>query len=102
MKTVLFVCVHNAARNRMAEALFNEITEKKHFGISAGNQSSKSVNPDMVNGITELGIIISDKKPKRHIRPIVKKEDKVVTMCCGEKVCPSIPKEIQDWEIEGS
>lgn len=52
--------------------------------------------------MTELGINISDKKGKKHIRQIVKKADKVVTMDCGKKVCPTIPKEIQDWQIEGS
>ncbi len=62
----------------------------------------KSVNRDMVKVMTELVINISDKKGKKHIRQIVKKADKVVTMDCGKKVCPTIPKEIQDWQIEGS
>jgi len=45
----------------------------------------------MVKVMTELGINISvsDKKPKKHIRQMVKKADKVVTMGCDEKVCPN-------------
>jgi len=35
MKTVLFVCVHNAARSQMAEAFFNGMTEGRHRGGSA-------------------------------------------------------------------
>ena len=100
MRTVLFVCVHNAARSQMAEALFNEMTRGGHLGISAGSQPSERVNPDAVKVMAELGIDISDKRPKRLTAEMVERADKVIIMGCGEEVCPVVPKEIQDWQLE--
>lgn len=100
MRTVLFVCVHNAARSQMAEAFFNEMTRGGHLGISAGSQPSERVNPDAVKVMAELGIDISDKRPKRLTAEMVERADKVVIMGCGEEVCPVVPKEIQDWQLE--
>jgi len=100
LKTVLFVCVHNAARSQMAEAFFNEMTKGEHLGFSAGSQPSERVNPDVVEVMAELGIDISGKRPKRLSVDMVESADKVVVMGCGEEVCPVVPKEVQDWQIE--
>ena len=100
MRTVLFVCVHNAARSQMAEALFNEMTRGGHLGISTGSQPSERVNPDAVKVMAELGIDISDKRLKRLTAEMVERADKVIIMGCGEEVYPVVPKEIQDWQLE--
>ena len=94
MKTVLFVCVHNAARSQMAETFFNEMTKEEHLGISTGSQPSERVNPDAVEVMAELGIDIGDKKPNMLSAEMVERADVVVVMGCGEEVCPVIPKEI--------
>jgi len=100
LKTVLFVCVHNAARSQMAEAFFNEMTGGEHRGISAGSQPSEHVNPDAVKVMAEAGINISGRKPKRLTSEMVEGADKVVIMGCGEEVCPVVPKEMEDWQLE--
>jgi arsenate reductase len=100
MKTVLFVCVHNAARSQMAEAFFNEMTEGRHRGISAGSQPGDRVNPNAVAAMAELGIDISGAVPKRLTAEMIEEADIVVTMGCGENVCPVVPKEVLDWELE--
>jgi len=100
MKTVLFVCVHNAARSQMAEALFNEIAWGRHRGISAGSQPGDRVNPNAVKVMAELGIDIGGAKPKRLTAEMVEEADIVITMGCGENVCPVVPKEIVDWDLE--
>ena len=84
----------------MAEAFFDEMTRDEHLGISAGSQPSERVNPDAVKVMAELGIDISDKRPKRLTAEMVERADKVVIMGCGEEVCPVVPKEIQDWQLE--
>ena len=84
----------------MAEAFFNKMTAGAHLGISAGSQPSDNVNPNAVKVMAELGIDISEKKPKSLSQEMVEKADKVIIMGCGEDVCPVIPKEIQDWELE--
>ena len=100
MKTVLFVCVHNAARSQMAEAFFNEVTEGSHRGISAGSQPTGEVNPTAVEAMAELGIDIGGARPKRLTAEMIEESDIVATMGCSEGVCPVVPKEVMDWELE--
>jgi arsenate reductase len=100
MKTVLFVCVHNAARSQMAEAFFNEMADGRHVGISAGSQPAERVNPVAVEAMGELGIDISGARPKRLTADMIERADLVVTMGCGENVCPIVPKEVIVWELE--
>ncbi|MDH5792205.1 MAG: arsenate reductase ArsC [Candidatus Bathyarchaeota archaeon] len=100
MKTVLFVCVHNAARSQMAEAFFNVMAGGRHVGISAGSQPAERVNPRAVEAMGELRIDISGARPKRLTADMIERADLVVTMGCGENVCPIVPKEVIVWELE--
>ncbi|MDH5200594.1 MAG: arsenate reductase ArsC [Candidatus Bathyarchaeota archaeon] len=100
MKTVLFVCVHNAARSQMAEAFFNEMAGGRHIGISAGSQPAEGVNPVSVEAMGELGMDVSGARPKRLTADMIERADLVVTMGCGENVCPIVPKEVIEWDLE--
>ena len=100
MKTVLFVCVHNAARSQMAEAFFNEMAGGRHVGISAGSQPAERVNPVAVEAMGELGMDISGARPKRLTADMIERADLVVTMGCGENICPIVPKEVIEWDLE--
>jgi len=100
MKTVLFVCVHNAARSQIAEAFFNEMAGERRIGISAGSQPAERVNPIAVEAMGELGIDISGARPKRLTADMIERADLVVTMGCGENVCSIVPKEVIEWELE--
>jgi protein-tyrosine-phosphatase len=84
----------------MAEAYFNEYTSDRHRGLSAGSQPAESVNPNAVEAMEEVGIDISDVKPKRLTADLVEEADIVITMGCGENVCPIVPKEIIVWDLE--
>ncbi len=84
----------------MAEAFFNEMTEGRHRGISAGSQPAGEVNPRAVEAMAELGIDIRGARPKRLTSEMIEEADIVVTMGCGEDVCPIVPKVVMDWELE--
>jgi arsenate reductase len=99
-KTVLFICVHNAARSQMAEAFFNEMAGGRHIGISAGSQPAEGINPVTVEAMAELGMDISGARPKRLTADMIERADLVVTMGCGENVCPIVPKEVIEWDLE--
>jgi arsenate reductase len=100
MKTVLFICVHNAARSQMAEAFFNEMTGGRHVGMSVGSQPAERVNPKAVEAMSELGIDISGAWPKKLTAEMVEVANLVITMGCGEDVCPIVPKEVLVWKLE--
>jgi len=84
----------------MAEAFFNEFTGGRHRGMSAGSQPAKRVNPNAVKVMAEVGIDISGAKPKRLTADLVEEADIVITMGCGEDVCPIVPKEVIVWDLE--
>ena len=83
MKTVLFVCVGNSGRSQMAEAFFNYLAAGRARAISAGTNPAKSVAPDVVLAMKEVGIDISGNKPKALTEDMLAQADRVVTMGCG-------------------
>ncbi|MCX6648528.1 MAG: arsenate reductase ArsC [Candidatus Bathyarchaeota archaeon] len=100
MVTVLFICVHNAGRSQMSEAIFNSLAGGRHRSISAGSQPSAEVNPLVVQALREIGLDISGNKPKKLTKEMVMRADIAVTMGCGEDACPVVPNELREWKIE--
>src|SRR4030066_649906 len=101
MKTILFVCVHNAGRSQMAEAFFNQMAKGKVKGFSAGTQPADKVNPVVVEAMREVGIDISHQKPKLLTPEMLENVDRVITMGCSvEKACPASFVPTEDWELE--
>ncbi|MGH2743864.1 MAG: low molecular weight phosphatase family protein, partial [Thermoleophilaceae bacterium] len=43
MATVLFVCLHNAGRSQMSQALFERAAGGRHRGLSAGTTPADRV-----------------------------------------------------------
>jgi Protein-tyrosine-phosphatase len=99
MTRVLFVCLHNAGRSQMSEALFTRGAGSRHEARSAGTTPDERVHPEVVEAMNELGIDLSDRKPKRLTREDAEWADVVVTMGCGDQ-CPFIPgKRYLDWDL---
>ncbi|MGD0166419.1 MAG: arsenate reductase ArsC [Gaiellaceae bacterium] len=97
---VLFVCVQNAGRSQMAEALFRLAVQGRHEARSAGTQPAASVHPEVVEAMAELAVDLSDRKPRRLEIADAEWADLVVTMGCGD-ACPVIPgKRYVDWDLE--
>ena len=51
---VLFVCVQNAGRSQMAEALFARAAAGAHTARSAGSPPAAHVHPDVAEVLREL------------------------------------------------
>jgi protein-tyrosine-phosphatase len=103
MKDVLFVCIHNSGRSQMAEAFFNQQTEGKANAVSAGTNPGSNVNPVVVEAMREIGIDISESKPKALTIEMVESVDRMITMGCGadaEGICPSSIIETEDWKLD--
>jgi arsenate reductase len=97
---VLFVCLHNAGRSQMSEALFSRASAGRHEARSAGTEPASRVHPEVVEAMGEIGIDVSERTPRRLQRSDAEWADLVVTMGCGDS-CPYIPgRRYLDWELE--
>jgi arsenate reductase (thioredoxin) len=100
MATVLFVCLHNAGRSQMSQALFERAVGGRHRTLSAGTTPADRVHPEVVEVMAELGIDVSGRTPRLLTRDLAEQADVVVTMGCGDE-CPYIPgKRYLDWDLE--
>jgi protein-tyrosine-phosphatase len=97
---VLFVCVHNAGRSQMAAGLL-KLRSGGRVGVrSAGSEPAESLNPAVVEAMSELGIDISDEFPKLLTDQAVRAADVVITMACGD-ACPIYPgRRYEDWALD--
>ncbi|MGZ4306415.1 MAG: arsenate-mycothiol transferase ArsC [Solirubrobacteraceae bacterium] len=101
MATALFVCLHNAGRSQMSAALFERAAEGRHHALSAGSEADPDghVHPQVVEVMRELGIDLSDRRPRRLTTELAAQADVVITMGCGD-ACPYIPgKRYLDWDL---
>jgi arsenate reductase (thioredoxin) len=101
-KTVLFVCVENAGRSQMAEGYFRKYAPEGFEPISAGSKPTSQINPIVVQAMDEVGISISQQKPKDITEDMMRNSTKIINMGCMDKsFCPTlfIPNLI-DWGIE--
>lgn len=96
---VLFVCVQNAGRSQIAQALFERTAAGRHEARSAGSRPAEHVHREVVDAMLELGIDVAERMPHRLDRTDLDWADHVVTMGCGDE-CPVVPgKRYQDWEL---
>ena len=100
MKKVLFVCVENARRSQMAEAFLNKLAKGNAVAVSAGAKPASKVDPKAVGVMKEIGIDITEQRPKVLTMKMVEEADIVIIMGCGADVCPVVPKRVEEWRIE--
>ena len=60
MAHVLFVCLHNAGRSQMSQALFERAADGRHSAASAGTTPAERVHPEVAEVMRELGIDLAD------------------------------------------
>lgn len=105
MKTVLFVCVHNAGRSQMAEAFVNKIAAERGVavrGVSAGTAVGERVNPLALQVMAELGISMEGQSPKQLTQSMADAAARVITMGCGVDAtsCPARIHLSEDWGLD--
>jgi protein-tyrosine-phosphatase len=99
MARALFVCLHNAGRSQMSEALFRRAAAGRHEARSAGTTPAEQVHPEVVEAMAELDIDLRGRRPDKLTQADAEWADVVVTMGCGDE-CPYIPgKHYLDWDL---
>jgi arsenate reductase len=96
MTRVLFVCIQNAGRSQIAQALYEA---RGGEARSAGSRPADEVHPVVVEVLEEVGIEVSGRRPRALDRSDVEWADLVVTMGCGD-ACPVVPgTRYVDWNL---
>jgi arsenate reductase len=92
----LFVCVQNAGRSQMAQALWEM---EGGEGRSGGSEPARHVHPEVVEVMRELGVDLAGRIPRALTREDAEWAEVVVTMGCGD-ACPYVPgRRYVDWEL---
>ena len=99
MKYVLFVCTHNAGRSQMAQAFFERHAPADVRAESAGQEPADAVWPEVVEAMSEVGIDLAGRRPKKLDLEMQLHADWAVTLGCGG-TCPYVPATVEDWEVE--
>jgi arsenate reductase (thioredoxin) len=99
MKYVLFVCTQNAGRSQMAQAFFERHGPADVRAESAGDAPAAEVHPVVVEAMREVGIDLSDRRPKKLTLEMQLHADWAITLACGAQ-CPYVPTTVEDWDID--
>ena len=85
----------------MAEAFFNNLS-KSRKAISVGTEPDSTIHPWTVQVMKEIGIEVSQQKPKLITDKLMTKADKIIVM--DSDLLKDIPLEyiskIENWQIE--
>ena len=97
---VLFVCVHNAGRSRMAEAFFNQLAGDRYEGRSAGTVPADKPHPEVVEAMGDIDINLSDSSGTMLTQDMTDQAVRVIGMGCAvEEACPALRVPLEDWEL---
>ena len=101
MKKVIFACVHNAGRSQMAAAFFNAMADPtRAHAVSAGTQPGAGVHPEVQAVMAEVGIDLSEARPRLLTEELARDAQWLITMGCGD-ACPFVPGlKRDDWPLE--
>jgi arsenate reductase (thioredoxin) len=99
MKYVLFVCTHNAGRSQIAQAFFERHAPADLRAESAGQEPSAAIWPNVIEAMREVGIDISNRRPKKIDLEMQLHADRGITLNCqGE--CPYLIGTVEDWDVD--
>jgi arsenate-mycothiol transferase len=78
--SVLFVCSKNGGKSQLAAGLMNQLAGGTVTVHSAGTKPGKSLNPESVESLAELGIDITGEHPKPVAEEVLDAVDVVVVL----------------------
>ena len=97
---VLFVCVKNGGKSQMAAALMRQMTGDTVDVYSAGTKPGAEINALSAASLAEVGVDISDEKPKPIDPDLLGRVDLVVTLGREAKVDPVPGAQLENWDTD--
>lgn len=100
MTRVLFVCVHNAGRSRMAEAFLRSLAGDRYEAVSAGTEPADHPHPEVVAAMAEVGIEVEDRPGIMLTNALADSATRIIGMGCAvEEACPALRVPLEDWAL---
>jgi arsenate reductase len=97
--TVLFICEHNAGRSQLGAALLEIAAPDRYTATSAGISPADEVNPSIAATVSELGLDITGRVPRRVTAELLEQADIVVLMKPGIEL-PAEPRgTVLEWSF---
>jgi arsenate reductase len=100
--TILFVCVENTFRSVLSAELFNSKAPPGWRAESAGVSPAASVNPDVRQLLSEVGIKLTERTPRVVTPALVAKASRVVTFGCLDRCPIGAEGKGEDWPLPGA
>jgi protein-tyrosine-phosphatase len=98
MKYVLAVCTHNAGRSQMLAAFLERHAPDDIRAESAGHDPAPAIWPNVLEAMREVGIELSDRRPKKLELEMQLHADWAITLACGDS-CPYVPGVVEEWDV---
>lgn len=98
--SVLFVCVKNGGKSQMAAGLMHRIAGDSVQVYSAGTKPGTTINKLSAESLAEVGVDISDHRPKPVDPQLVHDVDIVVTLGREAYVEPVAGTQFENWDTD--
>lgn len=98
--SVLFVCSKNGGKSQLAAGLMNQLADGRVTVYSAGTKPGKSLNPQAVESLSELGIDIAGEHPKPVTDEVLDAVDVVIVLGTEAKVEPHEGTRFEVWDTD--
>src|SRR5712672_2497443 len=99
MPSILFICVYNACRSQIAEAVFRKLASDSWLVASVGTNPSGRVDPKAIEILKKHRLTMNSIKPKGFSSLSTTSWDYIVRMDGGDK-CLLIPaKKFIKWDV---
>lgn len=98
--SVLFVCSKNGGKSQLAAGLMNQLAYGTVTVYSAGTKPGKSLNPQSVDSLAELGIDITGEHPKPVTSEVLNAVDAVIVLGNEAKVEAPAGKRFEVWDTD--
>lgn len=98
--SVLFVCSKNGGKSQLAAGLMNQLADGAVTVYSAGTKPGKSLNPQAVESLSELGIDITGEHPKPITDDVLDAVDVVIVLGNEAKVEAPEGKRLEVWDTD--
>jgi len=101
-KTVLFVCLHGAAKSVVAAADFERLARERGLdarAASAGTEPDPEIAPRVLAELRAEGVDLRGRRPQRVTRADVERAWRVVAFACDLGELAAAGPRVEQWEV---